>query len=186
MKLLMRSWANFDPEGALTYASKSLDAKSERRFGISEALAGWAVKDQKAAIAWAEANHPGNENSDNPLLVGIVKGLIEHDLDAANRLFLNLPKGSARWQSSSLLAEKYAEQGVQQGMQWAESYPEDDPRMRETILRSNGGQACPSRPRGNSKLGKANGGRTWCLSCSGKFNSSMGQPRSAFRLIVGQ
>ena len=48
--------------------------------------------------------------------------------------FLNLPKGSARWQSSSLLAEKYAEQGVQQGMQWAESYPEDDPRMRETIL----------------------------------------------------
>ena len=134
MKLLMRSWANFDPEGALTYASKSLDAKSERRFGISEALAGWAVKDQKAAIAWAEANHPGNENSDNPLLVGIVKGLIENDLDAANRLFLNLPKGSARWQSSSLLAEKYAEQGVQQGMQWAESYPEDDPRMRETIL----------------------------------------------------
>ena len=39
MKLLMRSWANFDPEGALSYASNSLDAKSERRFGIS----GWQV-----------------------------------------------------------------------------------------------------------------------------------------------
>ncbi len=134
MKLLMRSWANFDPEGALAYASNSLDAKSERRFGISEALAGWAVKDQKAAIAWAEANHPGNDNSDNPLLVGIVKGLIENDLDSANRLFLSLPKGSARWQSSSLLAEEYAGQGVEQGVQWAESYPKDDPRMRETIL----------------------------------------------------
>jgi hypothetical protein len=72
MKLLMRSWANFDPEGALAYASTSLDAKSERRFGISEALAGWAVKDEHAAIAWANQNHPAGENGDNPLLVGIV------------------------------------------------------------------------------------------------------------------
>ena len=134
MKLLMRSWANFDPEGALAYASNALDAKSERRFGISEALAGWAVKDPQAAVAWAQANHSGSKNSDNPLLVGIVKGLMENDLEEANQLFLSLPKGSARWQSSSLLAEKYAEQGPQQGIQWAESYPSDDPRMRETIL----------------------------------------------------
>ena len=134
MKLLMRSWVNFDPEGALAYASTSLDAKSERRFGISEALAGWAVKDEKAAIGWANQNHPAGKNGDNPLLVGIVKGLMETDLDAANRLFLTLPKGSARWQSSSILAEKFSQRGVDQGIQWAESYPKDDPRMRETIL----------------------------------------------------
>jgi len=134
MKLLMRSWANFDPEGALAYASTSLDAKSERRFGISEALAGWAVKDEKAAIGWANQNHPAGKNGDNPLLVGIVKGLMETDLDAANRLFLTLPKGSARWQSSSILAEKFSQRGVDQGILWAESYPKDDPRMRETIL----------------------------------------------------
>ena len=134
MKLLMRSWANFDPEGALSYASNSLDAKSERRFGISEALAGWAVKDEKAAISWAQANHPGPDKSDNPLLVGIVKGLMETDLDAANRLFLGLPRGTARWQASSLLAEKFSTQGTGKAIQWAESYPKDDPRMRETIL----------------------------------------------------
>ena len=134
MKLLMRSWANFDPEGALAYASTSLDAKSERRFGISEALAGWAVKDESAAIAWANQNHPASENGDNPLLVGIVKGLTETDLDAANRLFLGLPKGSARWQSSSILAEKFAQRGVEDGIRWAEGYPQDDRRMRETIL----------------------------------------------------
>ena len=134
MKLLMRSWANFDPEGALAYASTSLDAKSERRFGISEALAGWAVKDESAAIAWANQNHPAGENGDNPLLVGIVKGLTETDLDAANRLFLGLPKGSARWQSSSILAEKFAQRGVEDGIRWAEGYPQDDRRMRETIL----------------------------------------------------
>ena len=134
MKLLMRSWANFDPEGALAYASNSLDAKSERRFGISEALAGWAVKDEQAAISWAQANHTGSDKSDNPLLVGVVKGLMETDLSAANRLFLGLPKGTARWQASSLLAEKFAEKGIKQGIDWAESYPKDDPRMRETIL----------------------------------------------------
>ena len=134
MKLLMRSWANFDPEGALAYASSSLDAKSERRFGISEALAGWAVKDERAAIAWAENNYASNPTGDNPLLVGVVKGLMETDLDAANRLFLSLPKGTARWQSSTLLADKFAQSGSEKAIQWAESYPLDDPRMRETIL----------------------------------------------------
>ena len=42
MKLLMRSWANFDPIGALQYAENSLDEKSERRFAMTEVLAGWA------------------------------------------------------------------------------------------------------------------------------------------------
>jgi hypothetical protein len=134
MKLLMRSWVNFDPGGALYYASNSLNAKSEKRFGISEALAGWVVRDEKAAIAWAQANHSGQEKGDNPLLVGIVKGLMETDLDAANRLFLSLPIGTARWQASSLLAEKFAKQDPQKAIQWAKNYPSDDPRMRETVL----------------------------------------------------
>ena len=134
MKLLMRSWVNFDPEGALSYASNSLNAKSEKRFGISEALAGWAVRDEKAAIAWAQANHSGQKKGDNPLLVGIVKGLMETDLDAANRLFLSLPTGTARWQASSLLAERFAKQDPQKAIQWAKNYPSDDPRMRETVL----------------------------------------------------
>ena len=134
MKLLMRSWVNFDPEGALSYASNSLNAKSEKRFGISEALAGWAVRDEKAAIEWAQANHSGQKKGDNPLLVGIVKGLMETDLEAANRLFLSLPIGTARWQASSLLAEKFAKQDPQKAIQWAKNYPSDDPRMRETVL----------------------------------------------------
>ncbi len=134
MKLLMRSWANFDPKGALAYASSSLDANSERRFGISEALAGWAVKDTKASIAWAEANHPDNDKANNPLLVGIIKGLMETDLQAANRLFLSLPSGSARSQSSSILAERFAGEGPTAAIQWAEHFPKEDPKMREKIL----------------------------------------------------
>ncbi len=46
MKLLMRSWADLDPLSALDYAQNSLDAKSERRFAISEVLAGWAPSTQ--------------------------------------------------------------------------------------------------------------------------------------------
>jgi hypothetical protein len=116
MKLLMRSWANFDPEGALAYASTSLDAKSERRFGISEALAGWAVKMKSAAIAWANQNHPAGENGDNPLLVGIVKGLMETDLDAANRLFLGpypkvLPAGNPPVSSRKNLPKEVSKMG---------------------------------------------------------------------------
>ncbi len=134
MKLLMRSWTNFDPEGALAYASTSLDAKSERRFGISEALAGWAVKDLDAAIEWARNNHAGPDPNDNPLLVGIVKGLMETDLDAANRLFLSLPNGTAKWQSSTILADKFARSGTNEAIAWASNYPRDEPRQRETVL----------------------------------------------------
>ena len=134
MKLLMRSWANFDPKGALAYASSSLEANSERRFGVSEALAGWAVKDTKSAIAWAEANHPGNDKGNNLLLVGIVKGLMETDLQAANRLFFSLPSGSAKSQSSSILAERFASEGTTAAIQWAENFPKEDSKMREKIL----------------------------------------------------
>jgi hypothetical protein len=134
MKLLMRSWVNFDPESALSYALNKLDARSERKFGISEALAGWAVKDQEAAIAWAEAHNPTPKREENPLLVGIIKGLMETDLDAANRLFHSLPQGNSRWQASGLLAEKYANSGTNQAIQWASQYPTNDPRMRESIL----------------------------------------------------
>jgi hypothetical protein len=134
MKLLMRSWANFDPEGALAYASSTLDSKSERRFGISEALAGWAIKDTAAAIEWANRNHPGRQNGDNPLLVGVIKGLAETSLSEADQLMLGLPDGSARWQASTFLAQEYSKGDIQQAMEWADRYPDSDPRMRETIV----------------------------------------------------
>jgi hypothetical protein len=92
------------------------------------------VKDTKAAIAWAEANHPDNDKANNPLLVGIIKGLMETDLQAANRLFLSLPSGSARSQSSSILAERFAGEGPTAAIQWAEHFPKEDPKMREKIL----------------------------------------------------
>ena len=134
MKLLMRSWSAIDPEAALRYANESLDPKSERRFGISEVLAGWANRDPKGAIEWAKANNSSEKPEDNPLLLGVIKGLAEQNLDSANQIFRNLPQGSARWQASTFLAQKYAEMGFDRAIDWANQFPEEDERMRETIL----------------------------------------------------
>ena len=134
MKLLMRSWADVDPLGALAYANEVLDEKSERRFGVSEILAGWANRDPDAALAWARANNRSENPEDNPLLVGIIKGLAETDLASANGIFLSLPDGNARWQASSFLAQEYSKKGTQEAIQWANQLPQEDLRLRETIL----------------------------------------------------
>ena len=93
MKLLMRSWAAIDPEAALAYANNSLDPKSERRFGVSEVLAGWANSDPQGAVAWAKANSNNAKNEDNAMLVGIIRGLAENNLAVADELFRELPEG---------------------------------------------------------------------------------------------
>ena len=136
MKLLMRSWANLDPVGALSYAQSSLDEKSEKRFAMSEVLAGWAALDSSAAISWVEQYQ--NENPDSKdganLMVGIVKGLAEDDLNIADDFFRTLPEGSAKWQASTFLVQEYAELGTDEAIRWAEQFPGEDERMRSMIL----------------------------------------------------
>ena len=134
MKLLMRSWAAIDPEAALAYANNSLDPKSERRFGVSEVLAGWANSDPQGAVAWAKANSNNAKNEDNAMLVGIIRGLAENNLTVADELFRELPEGGARWQASTFLAQEYAKLGTEEAIKWAENFPTNDSRMKETIL----------------------------------------------------
>lgn len=134
MKLLMRSWAAIDPEAALEYAKSALDEKSERRFGISEVLAGWANSDPQGAVDWANANKNNAERKDGDMLVGIIRGLAENNLDTANDLFRTLPEGGARWQASTFLAQEYAKLGTREAIEWAENFPTEDTRLRETIL----------------------------------------------------
>ena len=136
MKLLMRSWANFDPIGALQYAENSLDEKSERRFAMTEVLAGWASLDSRAAISWVKQNqeeNPDSKQSGN-LMVGVVKGLAENDLSSADSFFQTLPEGSAKWQASTFLAQEYVKLGTEEAILWAEKFPEEDERMKVTIL----------------------------------------------------
>jgi hypothetical protein len=136
MKLLMRSWADFDPIAALQYAENSLDEKSERRFAMTEVLAGWASQDSGAAIRWVkqhQAENPDSKQSAN-LMVGVVKGLAENDLSSADSFFKSLPDGSAKWQASTFLAQEYVKLGTEEAIQWAEQFPDEDERMKVTIL----------------------------------------------------
>ena len=134
MKLLMRSWSAIDPISALAYANETLDPKSERRFGISEILAGWANRDPNEAIAWAQENSTDDTGAGSSLLFGVIKGLAEKDLDRADEVFKDLPEGNARWQASTFLAQKFSEIGVEKAIAWANQFPKSDERMRETIL----------------------------------------------------
>ena len=134
MKLLMRSWSAIDPESALNYALKKLDEKSERRFGVSEALAGWATQDPDSALEWAMVNNQKNAPEDNPYILGIIKGVAENDLNAANRRLLAMPSGNAKWQSATFLAQEYAKKSTAEAIAWANQFPTHDPRLRETIL----------------------------------------------------
>jgi len=134
MKLLMRSWAAIDPEAALEYAKSSLDQKSERRFGISEVLAGWANSDPQGAVEWAKANNNNAKREDGDMLVGVIRGLAENNLETADELLRTLPEGGARWQASTFLAQEYAKLGTQEAIRWAENFPTEDSRLRETIL----------------------------------------------------
>ncbi len=136
MKLLMRSWANLDPISAFNYAEKSLDAKSERRFAISEVLAGWAARDSNGAISWVKqhkAQNPDSKESAN-LMVGVVKGLAETDLTSADQFFRTLPEGNAKWQASTFLAQEYANLSTEEAIRWAENFPNGDERMKTMIL----------------------------------------------------
>ena len=134
MKLLMRSWSTIDPQSALNYANEVLDPKSERRFAISEILAGWVNHSPDDAINWAKTNSQQDNGYGNSLMFGIVKGLSEKSLDRANEVFQKLPEGNAKWQASTFLAQQYSELGVDQAISWADQFPKDDPRMRATIL----------------------------------------------------
>jgi hypothetical protein len=134
MKLLMRSWSTIDPISALAYANESLDPKSERRFGVSEILAGWASRNPDEAIAWAQTNSTDDTGVGSSLLFGVIKGLAEKDLDRADEVFKDLPEGNARWQASTFLAQKFSEIGVEKAIAWANNFPKSDERMRETIL----------------------------------------------------
>ena len=136
MKLLMRRWAEFDPISALKYADESLDEKSEKRFAKTEVIAGWATRDSAGAIAWVEQNKSETQNSSerNSLILGLVKGIAENDLESADHYTQNLPQGSAKWQASTYLAQEYAKKETNEAIRWANEYPKDDERMRATIL----------------------------------------------------
>ena len=60
--------------------------------------------------------------------------MAENDLETANRLLMDLPSGNAKWQSSTFLAQEYVKKSISEAIDWANRFPKEDKRLRETIL----------------------------------------------------
>ena len=73
--IMLTAWAKTDPVGALDYAKENTGTA----FARQTILATWAQTQPDAAISWAEENFErGNrDNTANPWLVGIIKGLAQ-------------------------------------------------------------------------------------------------------------
>ena len=112
----------------------SLDAKVSEDLRYLRYLR-MGFRDSNAAIKWVtqyQEQNPDSKESGN-LMIGVVKGLAENDLAAADNFFRTLPQGNAKWQASTFLAEEYANLGTQEAIAWANQFPKDDERMRTMI-----------------------------------------------------
>lgn len=136
MKLLMRSWSEIDPIGALMYAKNSMAEKNERGFAMSEVIAGWTALDSDASIAWVKKYQSQNPKSKEleDLMIGVVKGLAENDLETADNFFRTFPEGNAKWRASNFLVEEYTKLDTKDAIQWAEKIPESDEPARSIIF----------------------------------------------------
>lgn len=136
MKLLMRSWSVIDPVGALFYAKNSMSEKNERGFAMSEVIAGWTALDSDASIAWVkkyQSQNPESKELDD-LMIGIVKGLAENNLETADNFFRTFPDGNAKWRASNFLVEEYTKLDTKDAIKWAEKFPESDEPARSIIF----------------------------------------------------
>jgi len=136
MKLLMRSWSAIDPAGALLYAKNSMSEKNERGFAMSEVIAGWTALDSDASIAWVKKFQSQNPESKEleDLMIGVVKGLAENDLETADNFFRTFPEGNAKWRASNFLVEEYTKLDTKDAIQWAEKFPKSDEPARSIIF----------------------------------------------------
>jgi hypothetical protein len=77
---LIKRWADVDPQGAITYASK-LPQKSDREFSIDIILASWSSSDAKAATRWVGQLPPGPLR--NEIMSNFIAALAVNDPRAA-------------------------------------------------------------------------------------------------------
>lgn len=112
--MLLHAWGKTDPEGALDYAM----TKTGTPFARQAILASWVAEDPNAAIAFARANHEGEQA--NPLLVGIIRGIAHSDLSQATSLLQELPYSRERGDALQSMLPFVMENGADIALTWTE------------------------------------------------------------------
>ena len=88
--MLLTAWAEADPISALDYTTKNTTSG----MATNTVLSAWASNHPEAAIAWAKANHQGDEA--NPYMAGIIRGLASTDPTRATALLTEMPFSAER------------------------------------------------------------------------------------------
>lgn len=120
--MLLTAWANYDPVGALDYASENTGTP----FARQTILTSWATKDPVAALEWAKTNHEGDEA--NPWMVGVIRGIAANNPDQATALMNAMPYSRERGEALDAVQGQYMKQGPQAARVWALSI--EDERLR--------------------------------------------------------
>ena len=127
--MLLFRWAQLDGTAAAEYAM-SLEEGWLGRSALSNALSGWAGRDAEAAITWARANHEGE---DNPLLVGVIAGLVDIDGERATEVLATLPYGRQRGRAVDMMLDAKMREGPDAAIAWADRFEEEVLRKGATV-----------------------------------------------------
>lgn len=114
-ELLMCAWAKADPVAGLNFITQETSAP----FAPQTILATWSATDPDAALGWAQANHKSDKP--NPYLVGVIRGIADHDLTRAAEIAATMPQGRERYQAVEALMPSIFKDGPDAAKHWAES-----------------------------------------------------------------
>ncbi len=120
--MLLHAWAKADPLAALEYAGKY----PESRYVNQTILASWAADNPDDALQWAESKYDGDGG--NPLLIGIIQGLVNSDPQKASDVMNSMPHSNERSDALDIILPYIIRQGQEQFTTWLESI--DDERFR--------------------------------------------------------
>jgi hypothetical protein len=114
-ELLMCAWAKADPVAGLNFITQETSAP----FAPQTILATWSATDPDAALGWAQANH--KSDNPNPYLVGVIRGIADHDLTRAAEIAATMPQGREFYQAVEALMPSLFKDGPDAAKHWAES-----------------------------------------------------------------
>jgi hypothetical protein len=114
-EMLMSAWAKTDPLAGLNFITEATSAP----FAPQTILATWSATDPDAALGWAEQNH--RSDNPNPYLLGVIRGIADHDLTRAAEIAATIPQSRERYQAVEALMPSLFKDGPEAAKHWAES-----------------------------------------------------------------
>jgi len=90
-------------------------------------LAAWASRDPESAIAWAEANHEGDDA--NPYMVGIIRSIAATNPTRATELLQKMPFSNERGEALTAMIPHLLKMGSESAKQWISAL--SDERLRD-------------------------------------------------------